>query len=224
MRLLILLFSLTLLSFAQSAQPLPSATDGPGAAAPAPITLEQIQQTVRDAIAALSPPVTPPPVVAQPSAQVLSVFAEIGLAPGNQVTSGLGLNLSVGNNQSIFAEATQQVGQPLSLQATNVLFGIKSNLPGFTVQAHKITPFMLVAYGASIQTLATAATAKAILGGVTAGTITGVATAAGLAQRYGGGFQGQVGKFTIGVGYLEQKDVAGWAGYPFSFVGMAFGK
>ena len=152
-----------------------------------------------------------------------SWFAEAGAAPGRDVMGGLGVALSVANNQSVFGEIATQTGEGVA-QLTQVLFGVKSNFPAMIIQKRKFIPFGIIAYGASIESLATQKVGTATLGGITAATVTSIATSAGLAQRYAAGVETNIKGFDIGMGASGSDTQAGWHVYPFLFVAKQFGK
>lgn len=152
------------------------------------------------------------------SDQTVSVFAETGAYTGNQILGTVGVSVSIAGNQEIFGAIGTMTGAAVA-QNSQVLFGIKSNLPSFTSHGYKVTPFSIVGYGASIESLKTLKVSPPAGAGLNASTVTSIATQAGLAQQYAFGFQTVVKGFTVGIGGIGDRSVSGWSGYPFVFIG-----
>ena len=163
---------------------------------------------------------TSPPPAAAPA--VVSMFAEAGAAAGSNVLGGLGISMTVANSQQIFGEIATQSGENAAAGSL-LLIGIKSNYPGVTFQSHKLTPFTIVSYGAAIESLATSKIVAPAAAGLTASTITSIGTAAGFAQRYGGGIETAIAGYNIGAGMSVENTGSAWKGDPFVFVSRSFG-
>lgn len=164
-----------------------------------------------------------PATPSTPGLSQASWFTEGGASTGNNLLGGLGVAMPVAGNQEIFGEFALQSGSSIH-QATTLEIGVKSNLPSFTLKAHKITPFGIVAYGAAIETLLKQKITTPASPGLNAATITAIGTGAGFAQQYAAGFQTNVGAWTVGLGFSGDKISSAWRGYPFVFLSHSFGK
>lgn len=180
-------------------------------------------QTIAPSTAAPTSSPTPAASPVPPVSTSWSFFSEAGAAAGNNLAGGLGIAMDAAANQQVFGEIQMETGKLPAGQATSILFGDKSNYPAITVKGRKVTPFSIVAYGASIDTLKTIKFAPPSAG-LSATSITQFGTSAGLAQRYGAGFETLVRSWTVGFGYSLQKTGMGWGKYPFVYFGRAFGK
>jgi hypothetical protein len=177
-----------------------------------------------------SPPASPPPQLppatsAAPAAAVspgASWFTEAGATSGNGLLGGLGVAIPVAGGQQIFGELALQTGSGVG-QSSTLLIGVKSNYPSITVESHKLTPFTIVAYGASIQNLVKSKIVPPTAIGLNAAAVTSIGTSAGFAQQYAAGFETKLGSWNLGVGVSGDKVVSGWKGYPFVFLSRSFG-
>jgi hypothetical protein len=179
----------------------------------------------------ISPPASPPPQLpaatsAAPAAATVSPgafwFTEAGATSGNGLLGGLGVAIPVAGGQQIFGELALQTGSGVG-QSSTLLIGVKSNYPAITVQSHKLTPFTIVAYGASIQNLVKSQIVPPAAIGLDAAAVTSIGTSAGFAQQYAAGFETKLGSWNLGVGVSGDKVVSGWKGYPFVFLSHSFG-
>lgn len=169
------------------------------------------------------PPVLPPQATQGASAPpTASVFVEAGAAAGSNVLGGLGVAMTVANNQQIFGEIATQSGEDIAAGSL-LLIGIKSNYPAVTLKSHKLAPFTIVSYGAAIESLQTSKLVAPAAGGLTASTITSIGTAAGFAQRYGAGIETAIGSYNVGAGMSVENTGGAWKGDPFVFVSRTFG-
>jgi hypothetical protein len=162
-----------------------------------------------------------------PSLSQASWFTEAGASTGNSLLGGLGVAVPVAANQEVFGELALQTGKQIG-QASNLLIGVKSDMPTMTIKGRKLMPFTIVAYGASIETLLKTKIGTGSTPGLNAATITAIGTSAGFAQQYAAGAQTAVatpwGSVNIGVGFSGDKISSGWKGYPFVFLSHSFGK
>jgi hypothetical protein len=148
-----------------------------------------------------------------------SWFSEAGAASGNNISGGLGIAMDAKAGQQLFGEIALETDVA---QSSQLLIGIKSNYPGVTIRGHKLTPFSIVAYGASIQSLTKPGALSQISLGSGSPTIASIATSAGFAQQYAGGIETPVGSWTLGIGFSGDKTASGWKGLPFIFLGKSF--
>jgi len=163
---------------------------------------------------------TPPTPTAPPASW--SWFSEAGASAGNNLLGGLGIAMDAAAGQQIFGQIALETGTGVA-QSSQLLIGVKSNYPGFTTSGRKFTPFSIVAYGASIQSLATSKITPPASLGLNASTVTSIGTSAGFAQQYAAGVSTLIGSWNAGIGVSGDKAVSGWTGYPFAFVSREFG-
>jgi hypothetical protein len=163
-------------------------------------------------------PTTAPPVSSPAS---WSWFGEAGAATGNNLLGGLGIAMDAAAGQQLFGEIALETGSSPG-QSTQLLIGVKSNYPVVTLKGRKFTPFSIVAYGASIQSLAKSQIVPPASLGLNATTVTSIGTGAGFAQQYAAGLQTPIGSWNVGVGFSGDKITSGWKGYPFLFVAKRF--
>ncbi len=152
-----------------------------------------------------------------------SWFTEAGATAGNSLLGGLGVAIPVAGGQQIFGEVALQTGSGIG-QSSTLLIGVKSNYPGITYKARKYTPFSIVAYGASIQSLVKSKIVTPASIGLNAATVNSIGTSAGFAQQYAAGFETKLGAWNLGFGVSGDKAVSGWKGYPFLFLSRSVGK
>lgn len=156
------------------------------------------------------------------AAQTVTGFVELGAASKDQIVGGVGAAVSVGAGQSVFGMLATQSGANI-VQNSQVLIGVESEYPGKTIKGYKVTPFSIVAYGASISSLSTITIKPPTSLALSAATVTSIATGAGLAQQYAGGVKTTLKNgLIVGLGFLGDKTQSGWSAYPFAFVGKRF--
>jgi len=161
--------------------------------------------------------------VAPQGASSWSWFGEAGAYTGNTLLGGLGVSRPVAATEEIFAEAALQTGTGIS-QSSTLLIGIKSNYPAITLHARKLVPISIVGYGASIASVLKTKPLPPGTFGLTAASVTAIATGAGFAQRYAVGFETAVRSWNIGLGVSRDRNETGWKVYPFVFVAREFGE
>ena len=154
--------------------------------------------------------------------QTVSVFGEAGATTGNQILGGVGVAVNAGAGQQIFGMLATETGAAVA-QKSQVFIGVKSDYPAMTISGHKLVPFSLISYGASIESLKTLTIKPPTSLALTATTVTSIATGAGLAQQYAGGLEfTSASGVTIGVGAMGADSQGGWSVYPFIFVAKTF--
>jgi hypothetical protein len=150
-----------------------------------------------------------------------SWFGEAGASTGNSLLGGLGIAMDAAAGQQIFGEIALETGSDVA-QSSQLLIGVKSNYPTITEKGRKFTPFSIVAYGASIQSIAKSKIVPPASLGLNATTVSSIGTGAEFAQQYAAGVQTPIGSWNVGVGFSGDK-TNGWKGYPFAFVSREFG-
>ena len=159
---------------------------------------------------------------ASPPAQIPSAFVEAGGAAGPNLMGGLGVAMTLANNQQIFGEVATQSGEHVG-PSSLLLVGLKTNYPGFNIKGRTYSPFTILAYGAAIDSIATSKLLAPAVTGISAGTVSSIGTIAGFAQQYAAGFESTFYGWNVGLGMSLDKTNAGWKGFPFLFVGREFG-
>jgi hypothetical protein len=159
---------------------------------------------------------------ATPAAPTWHWFSEAGAASGRSLLCGLGIAMDVAGGQQLFAEAALQTGAGVG-QSSELLIGVKSNYPAITLRSHKLTPFSIVGYGASIEAVLKSKTAPPVFG-LSPAAVTGIGTSAGFAQQYAAGAALPIHGWNVGLGVSSDKLASGWKAYPFVFLSHAFGK
>lgn len=176
------------------------------------------QLLLTSSLLAQTTPSTPAPT--NPPA-TWSWFSEAGASTGNSILGGLGVAMDVPGSQQIFGEIALQTGAGIA-QSSTLLLGVKSNYPSVTKFGRKMTPFSIVAYGASIQSLAKSNISPPASLGLNAATVTSIGTGAGFAQQYAAGVETPLGSWNLGIGFSGDKNTSGWKGYPFVFLSRTF--
>lgn len=166
---------------------------------------------------------TAPQSTPETSSQSWSWFSEAGAASNNNLLGGLGIAMDAGANQQIFGEIALQTGSAPG-QSSMLLIGVKSNYPSITRQGRKFTPFSIVGFGASIDSLAKKQISPPSMLGLNASTVTTIGTSAGLAEQYAAGVETAIGSWNVGIGMSGDKTGSGWKGHPFVFLSRELGK
>jgi hypothetical protein len=142
-----------------------------------------------------------------------------GATSGSALTEGIGLAATIAPNTQVFGElATLAPGG--SPQTTNILFGVKVDLPSIK----SITPFTIVGYGGALSQIFKLTSPPVGVTGVNTTSVTALGTALGFAQQYaaGGEYKFKTG-LVLGVGeVLNKTTTSAWKPYPFLYVGKNF--
>ena len=148
-----------------------------------------------------------------------SIYTEFGPIGAANYLGGFGINMPVTVNQSIFIESSLE-SRPV---VPSFLIGFKTNIASFIVKKHVVTPFLAVAYGASIKNLAEIK-ASVLTSSSLTGVVTAIGSTPGFTQRYGVGFEVKFSHVSVGIGGQTQSNSgsSGWYAYPFVYVAHTF--